>query len=136
MASRIDHPSILKVFRPERSGDEMILPMELASGGDLRRLRGSGFLEIIPVLLEIAQALEHAHERGVIHRDLKPGNVLFDIRGRARLADFGVAETSMTAAEANGKASGAATATTRDTNRHGLSPFPASPAHLRREPPT
>src|SRR5579862_2584642 len=136
IASRLDHPSILKVFPPERTADVMILPMELASGGDLRRLRGAGFLEIIPVLLEIAQALEHAHERGVIHRDLKPGNVLFDIRGRARLADFGVAETSMTAAGANGKATGAAAAATRDTNRHGFSPFTASPAQLRGEPPT
>src|SRR5882757_2352525 len=138
IASRLDHPSILKVFPPERSGDAMILPMELASGGDLRRLRGAGFLEIIPVLLEIAQALEHAHERGVVHRDLKPGNVLLDARGRARLADFGVAETAMTAAEAQAKAkaSGSATAATRDTNRHGFSPFTASPAQLRGEPPT
>src|ERR1700730_8644976 len=134
IATRLDHPSILKVFAPERSGDAMILPMELASGGDLRRLRGAGFLEIIPVLLEIAQALEHAHERGVVHRDLKPGNVLFDARGRARLADFGVAETSMTAAEA--QASGSATTATRDTNRHGFSPFTASPAQLRGDPPT
>jgi len=136
IASRLDHPSILKVFPPERSGDAMVLPMELASGGDLRRLRGAGFLEIIPVLLEIAQALEHAHERGVVHRDLKPGNVLFDARGRARLADFGVAETSMTPADAKAQASGAAPAETRDTNRHGFSPFTASPAQLRGEPPT
>jgi serine/threonine protein kinase len=136
IASRLDHPSILKVFPPERSGDAMILPMELASGGDLRRLRGAGFLEIIPVLLEIAQALEHAHERGVVHRDLKPGNVLFDARGRARLADFGVAETAMTPADANAQGSGAAPAATRDTNRHGFSPFTASPAQLRGEPPT
>jgi serine/threonine protein kinase/tetratricopeptide (TPR) repeat protein len=134
IASRLDHPSILKVFPPERSGDAMVLPMELASGGDLRRLRGAGFLEIIPVLLEIAQALEHAHERGVVHRDLKPGNVLFDARGRARLADFGVAETSMTATEA--KTSTPATVATRDTNKHGFSPFTASPAQLRGEPPT
>src|ERR671931_114013 len=42
IASRLDHPSILKVFPPERIGDAMILPMELASGGDLRRLRGAG----------------------------------------------------------------------------------------------
>ncbi len=132
IASRLDHPSILKVFPPERAGDAMVLPMELASGGDLRRLRGAGFLEIIPALLEIAQALEHAHERGVVHRDLKPGNVLFDARGRARLADFGVAET----ATAGTEGAVSATAESRDTNRHGFSPFTASPAQLRGEPPT
>src|SRR5579862_1721701 len=51
IASKLDHPSILKVFAPERIGDSLVLPMELASGGDLRRLRGAGFLEIIPSLL-------------------------------------------------------------------------------------
>jgi serine/threonine protein kinase/tetratricopeptide (TPR) repeat protein len=134
IASRLDHPSILKVFAPYRTGDTMVLPMELASGGDLRRLRGGGFLEIIPVLLEIAQALEHAHERGVVHRDLKPGNVLFDARGRARLADFGVAETAASSKEVRGTAS--PSSTNRDTNRHGFSPFTASPAQLCGEPPT
>jgi serine/threonine protein kinase/tetratricopeptide (TPR) repeat protein len=139
IASGLDHPSILKVFAPERIGESLVLPMELASGGDLRRLRGAGFLEIIPSLLEIAQALEYAHEHGVVHRDLKPGNVLFDARGRARLADFGVAEQAMNAVEASDTAANDAAPavnTTRDTNRHGFSPFTASPAQLRGEPPT
>jgi serine/threonine protein kinase/tetratricopeptide (TPR) repeat protein len=134
IASLLDHTSILKVFPPERAGDAMILPMELAPGGDLRKLRGAGFLEIIPVLLEVSQALEYAHERGVVHRDLKPGNILFDSRGHAKLADFGVAEMAM-----NDLGSHSATSLavpSRDTNRHGYSPFTASPAQLRGEPPT
>ena len=122
IASRLDHPSVLKVFPPQRSGEVVVLPMELATGGDLRRLRGAGYLEVIPVLLDIAQALEHAHERGVIHRDLKPGNVLFDARGRVRLADFGAAGTT--------------TASVSDVRLQGLSPFTASPEQLRGEPPT
>jgi serine/threonine protein kinase len=122
IASRLDHASVLKVFPPQRSGEVVVLPMELATGGDLRRLRGAGYLEIIPVLLDIAQALEHAHERGVIHRDLKPGNVLFDARGRVRLADFGAASTTTTSAA--------------DARLQGLSPFTASPEQLRGEPPT
>src|SRR3569833_459253 len=134
IASLLDHPSILKVYPPERAGDAMILPMELAEGGDLRKLRGSGFLEIIPVLLEVCQALEYAHERGVIHRDLKPGNILFDSRGHAKLADFGVAETAMKDVGTHSVASSAVP--TRDTNKHGYSPFTASPAQLRGEPPT
>ena len=75
----------------------------------------------MPVLLEVAQALEHAHGRGVIHRDLKPGNVLLDARGAVKLADFGIAGTVL--------------ATGFDTAR-GLSPFTASPQQLRGEPPT
>jgi tetratricopeptide (TPR) repeat protein len=120
LASRLDHPSILKVFPPERAGNDLMLPMELATGGDLRRLRGAGYLLVLPVLIEVAQALEHAHQRGVIHRDLKPGNVLFDAQGRAKLADFG--------------ASGIADAGGDPASR--ASPFSASPQQLRGEPAT
>ena len=119
-ASRLDHPGILKVFPPEREDGALLLPMELAPGGDLRRLRGAGYLAIVPVLLEIAQALEHAHERGVIHRDLKPSNVLFDAHGHAKLADFG----------ASGQVLDAGSELPRT-----LSPFSASPQQLRGEPP-
>jgi len=122
IASRLDHPAVLKVYPPHRSGEVVVLPMELANGGDLRRLRGGGYLQIIPVLLDIAQALEHAHERGIIHRDLKPGNVLFDARGRVKLADFGAAGMKWTTPEA--------------ARRQGLSPFTASPEQLRGEAPT
>jgi tetratricopeptide (TPR) repeat protein len=121
IAARLNHSSVLKVFPPHRSGELVVLPMELATGGDLRRLRGAGYLDIIPVLLDIAQALEHAHERGVIHRDLKPGNVLFDARGQVKLADFGAAGTTST--------------TAADARMQGLSPFTASPEQLRGEAP-
>jgi serine/threonine protein kinase len=121
-ASRLDHPYILNVYPPERDGGTFILPMELATGGDLRRLRGAGYLAIVPVLIEVAQALEHAHERGVIHRDLKPGNVLFDGRGCVKLADFGVSAHAPDPGE--------------DAMIRGLSPFTASPEQLRGEPPT
>lgn len=121
-ASHLDHPGILKVYPPERDCDEMLLPMELATGGDLRRLRGASYLAVVPVLIEIAQALEYAHEQGVIHRDLKPGNVLFDAHGRVKLADFGAS------ARLDDPAEGASSRT--------LSPFTASPGQLRGEPPT
>ncbi len=120
-ASRLDHPGILKVFPPERTNNTFLLPMELAAGGDLKRLRGAGYLTIVPVLIEVARALQHAHERGVIHRDLKPGNVLFDERGRVKLGDFGV--------------SGNALDPGTDAMVRGLSPFTASPEQLRGEPP-
>ena len=119
-ASHLDHPGILKVYPPERDGADLLLPMELAAGGDLRRLRGAGYLAIVPVLLQIAQALEYAHERGVVHRDLKPSNVLFDAHGRVKLADFG-ASARLTEG--------------RGVQPRALSPFSASPEQLRGEPP-
>jgi len=122
VANKLDHPSILKVHPPQRDAETAVLPMEIATGGDLRRLRGTSYLEIVPVLIEIAQALEHAHDRAIVHRDLKPSNVLFDSRGRVRLADFGVA-------------AGTALSSQRDAIRSGMSPFTASPEQLRGEPP-
>jgi tetratricopeptide (TPR) repeat protein len=120
-ASRLDHPYILKVYPPERDETNFLLPMELATGGDLGRLRGASYLAVVPVLMEVAEALGHAHERGVIHRDLKPSNVLFDARGRVQLADFGVSGRSVDAGT--------------DAMIRGLSPFSASPEQLRGEPP-
>lgn len=122
IASRLEHPGILKVFAPEHLGeDTLLLPMELAPGGDLRRMRGSGYLRVVPVLIEIAKALEHAHQRDVIHRDLKPGNVLFDAHGAVKIADFGAAGTALERVD--------------PANRR-LSPFSASPQQLRGEAPT
>ena len=114
------HPAILKVEPPWRAADAAVLPMELATGGDLRRLRGAGYLEIVPVLLELAGALGYAHARGVVHGDLKPGNVLIDAAGHVKLADFGTARSALGAAH---------------PARAHASPFSASPEQLRGEPP-
>ena len=125
VSSLLRHPGILRVLPPEHLDGCVVLPMELADGGDLSKLRGKGYLEIVPVLLQVAGALEYAHGRGVVHRDLKPSNVLFDRSGLAKLADFGVAGV-LPGFGAEQPASGALAG----------SPFTASPGQLRGEPTT
>lgn len=117
MARRLNHPGVLETGKPIRDGDRTVLPMEYAGGGDLRRLRGQSYLRSVPVLIRIAEILAHAHARGVVHRDLKPGNVLFDEEGGVRLADFGASGLSGS----------------RESHAQG-SPFTASPQQLMDQP--
>jgi eukaryotic-like serine/threonine-protein kinase len=118
----LDHPLILKTYPPICDGELAVLPMKLASGGDLRQLRGAPYVDVVPVLIELARALEYAHEQGVVHRDLKPANVLFDVMGRVQLADFGVAGRAQPDAPV-------------DQARTGWSPSSASPQQLKGLPP-
>jgi tetratricopeptide (TPR) repeat protein len=114
MMRRLDHPCVLRVEEPLRDGWLVFLPMEYAGGGDAAQLRGAPWQRLLPVLLQVAQVLEHAHSRGVVHRDIKPGNVLFDVTGAVRVTDFGTSSRmGSTAAMAAG------------------SPFSASPQQLR-----
>src|SRR5690606_38158168 len=62
-----------------------------ALGGMLRRLGKLTVADTLKILQQTAQGLATAHERGVIHRDIKPGNILVDTKGRVRIADFGIA---------------------------------------------
>lgn len=119
----LDHPLILRTEPPVRDGELAVLPMPLVTGGDLRQLRGAPYVDIVPVLIELARALEYANEHGVVHRDLKPANVLFDAEGRVQLADFGVAARARPEAQI-------------DQARTGWSPSSASPQQLQGLPPT
>ncbi len=89
LTARLNHPGVLRVFEPMRTADAVVLPMVYAAGGDLRQLRGASYTRILPLLIDIAAALEHAHARRIVHRDLKPSNILLDAAGRPLLADFG-----------------------------------------------
>jgi eukaryotic-like serine/threonine-protein kinase len=93
LTARLNHPGVLRVFEPVRGADAVVLPMVYAAGGDLRQLRGASYTRILPLLIDVAAALEHAHSRRIVHRDLKPSNILLDAAGRPLLADFGAGAT-------------------------------------------
>ncbi|MDW8300403.1 MAG: protein kinase, partial [Anaerolineae bacterium] len=92
----LDHPHIVTIYEYGQEGDIVYIAMRLLPGGSLaERLRQHGALstsETRRIVNQIASALTLAHSRGVIHRDLKPQNVLFDSSGNAVLTDFGIAK--------------------------------------------
>jgi serine/threonine protein kinase len=91
--ARLTHPNIIAVYDFGEEGETAYLVMQLATGGTLRdqarRFQTLG--EIVEGLAPVAAALQYAHEHGVVHRDVKPINVLIDEAERPLLADFGLA---------------------------------------------
>lgn len=99
-AGALAHQNIVAVFDwgEDRAEDDSVVPFlvtEYLGGGSLRDVLDRGeplsTSQAIVVGLDAARALSHAHLRGLVHRDVKPGNLLFDEDGRLRLADFGLA---------------------------------------------
>ena len=92
-ARRLDHPNIVRVLEVGSSRSRHYLVMELVRGGSLERmLRREGQAEkVLAALASTARALAYAHDQGVVHRDVKPGNILLTKAGRAKVGDFGLA---------------------------------------------
>jgi len=92
---RLDHPAIVRLLDVVDDGDDVVLVMPYLDGGTLaERVAARGPLapaEVTRLSTALLDALAAAHRAGVVHRDIKPGNVMFDGDGRAYLADFGVA---------------------------------------------
>ena len=93
-AGGISHPSIITIYDVGREGDAAFIAMELVEGRELRDLIREGALspsQSIEIAALVADALAYAHERGVIHRDIKPGNIMVLGDGRVKIMDFGIA---------------------------------------------
>jgi serine/threonine-protein kinase len=92
--SRLSHAGIATVFDFDSEGDHDILVMEFVSGGTLESRLREGPLPLVEVQslgAEVADALEGAHRNGILHRDLKPGNIALTTEGRPKILDFGLA---------------------------------------------
>jgi len=93
--ARLDHPGIVPVFDVGRTDDGLCyLVSKVIEGGDLKGQLRRGRLtraEAVALVVAVAEALHYAHQRGVIHRDVKPANILLDAAGRPYVGDFGQA---------------------------------------------
>ena len=90
----LNHPNIASIYGLEESGDTRALVLELVEGPTLAERIAQGAIpvdEALPIAKQIAEALEAAHEAGVIHRDLKPANVKVKSDGMVKVLDFGLA---------------------------------------------
>lgn len=93
--ARLKHPNILQIHAIGESTGSPYLALEYVAGGSLReRLDGRPYAprESAELVATLADAVEHAHQRGVVHRDLKPANVLLEPDGTPKIADFGLAK--------------------------------------------
>jgi len=92
--SRLNHPAIATVFEFDSERGTDFLVMELLTGVTLAERLEAGPLaerDVVEIGQQIAEALESAHEQGVVHRDLKPSNIMVSTRGRVKVLDFGLA---------------------------------------------
>jgi len=93
-ASSLNHPHVCTIYEVGEDGGQIFVAMELVEGQPLRELIGATGLPVATVIrygIQIADALAHAHEHGVVHRDLKSANVMITREGRVKVLDFGLA---------------------------------------------
>jgi serine/threonine protein kinase len=93
--ARMNHPNIVTVYDFGQRGEVYYLLMEYVDGVNLRHTLRAGNLqprEALAIVPQICDALQYAHDQGVVHRDIKPENVLLDRSGRVKIADFGLAK--------------------------------------------
>jgi serine/threonine protein kinase len=95
-AGQLSHPGIVTVYDIGYEGGSAYIAMEFVAGTNLEdKLRKEGKLapeECCRILRQTASALDYAHSRGVVHRDVKPGNILLNEQGQVKLSDFGIAK--------------------------------------------
>jgi serine/threonine protein kinase/tetratricopeptide (TPR) repeat protein len=102
-AASLDHPNILPIFEVSESEDGLpFFSMKFAPGGTLQQVAPAlrkDPRQCVALVAKIARAVQYAHSRGILHRDLKPGNILLDARGEPLVSDFGLAKWLDTASD-------------------------------------
>src|SRR3989454_5780952 len=98
-AAKLEHPSIIPIYRVGKNGRVIYFVMKFLRGKPLSAVLGTrGALpvpEIKKTLIEVGRALAYAHKSGIVHRDIKPDNIMFDEHGQAVVTDFGIAKAAV-----------------------------------------
>jgi predicted Ser/Thr protein kinase len=93
--AKLNHPNIVGIYDFGQVGGLAYLMMEYVDGLNLRQVQRAGKLsarEALQIVPQICEALQFAHDEGIVHRDIKPENILLDKKGRVKIADFGIAK--------------------------------------------
>ena len=95
IVAKVDHPQIVSIFDSGEYEGRPYIVMRLLNQGTLRDIIDQGPLpvdRVLQIVAQISDALSTAHQKGIVHRDMKPSNILFDGRGNAYVSDFGIAK--------------------------------------------
>ncbi|MDX8384895.1 MAG: serine/threonine-protein kinase [Gallionella sp.] len=101
-AGRLNHPNIVTIYDVGRSGDVAYIAMEFLEGRELRDIMNDegGLLpvnQVVDVAAQVARGLDYAHEHDIVHRDVKPSNIMVIRDGHAKITDFGIARMASAA---------------------------------------
>ncbi|MDD2916170.1 MAG: serine/threonine-protein kinase [Gallionella sp.] len=100
-AGRLNHPNIVTIYDVGKSGEVAYIAMEFLQGRELRDIMNDGQLlpveQVLDIVAQVAQGLAYAHEHDIVHRDVKPSNIMVIRDGHAKITDFGIARMASSA---------------------------------------